>query len=207
MLPLTTTTGRLSGSVISSTFPRLRRVRTSTQAREPGLFLTMLFPPCFETINVFRIVVSQALALRRPLLPYLFNLNSFFHSDDLPQNDRKYAGVDPADLPRAESLKLTKDRFLVEWENEIAPAIKSGKRILIVAHGNTIRGLCQHLDEISDEDIVGLDIPTGVPLVFTLDKDLKPITHPEAIPPLSARYLGDVSGIRARIEAVKAQTK
>ncbi|CBN78717.1 conserved unknown protein [Ectocarpus siliculosus] len=128
-------------------------------------------------------------------------------SDDLPQNDRKYAGVDPADLPRAESLKLTKDRFLVEWENEIAPAIKSGKRILIVAHGNTIRGLCQHLDEISDEDIVGLDIPTGVPLVFTLDKDLKPITHPEAIPPLSARYLGDVSGIRARIEAVKAQTK
>lgn len=58
-------------------------------------------------------------------------------------------------------MQLTKDRFLVEWENEIAPAIKSGKRVLIVAHGNTIRGLCQHLDEISDEDITGLDIPTG----------------------------------------------
>lgn len=58
-------------------------------------------------------------------------------------------------------FQLTKDRFLVEWENEIAPAIKSGKRILIVAHGNTIRGLCQHLDEISDDDITGLDIPTG----------------------------------------------
>lgn len=59
--------------------------------------------------------------------------------------------------------QLTKDRFLVEWENEIAPAIKAGKRVLIVAHGNTIRGLCQHLDEIDDEDITGLDIPTGEP--------------------------------------------
>lgn len=59
--------------------------------------------------------------------------------------------------------QLTKDRFLVEWENEIAPAIKGGKRVLLVAHGNTIRGLCQHLDEISDEDITGLDIPTGEP--------------------------------------------
>lgn len=59
------------------------------------------------------------------------------------------------------ALQLTKDRFLVEWENEIAPAIKSGKRVLLVAHGNTLRGLCQHLDEISDDEITGLDIPTG----------------------------------------------
>lgn len=127
-------------------------------------------------------------------------------SDDLPEFDRRYAGVPKEDLPRAESLKLTKDRFLPAWETEIAPAIKSGKRVLIAAHGNTIRGLCQHLDSISDTDITGLDIPTGVPLVYELDKNFKPVKHPDAMAPLSARYLGDVSGIRERIEAVKAQT-
>ncbi|CAN0365706.1 unnamed protein product [Ascophyllum nodosum] len=128
-------------------------------------------------------------------------------SEDLPELDRRYADIPKDQLPRAESLKLTKDRFLPAWENEIVPAIKSGKRVLIAAHGNTIRGLCQHLDNISDDEITGLDIPTGVPLVYELDKKtLKPVKHPDALPPLSARYLGDVSGIRARIEAVKAQT-
>ncbi|GMI33452.1 hypothetical protein TrCOL_g13375 [Triparma columacea] len=124
-----------------------------------------------------------------------------------PGNDDKYLGVDRSDLPKTESLKLTESRFLVEWESTFAPAIKSGKKVLIAAHGNTLRALVKHLDGISEDEITGLNIPTGVPLVYTLDDDLKPVKHEDAIAPLSGRYLGNQEDIRNRIGAVAAQTK
>lgn len=93
------------------------------------------------------------------------------------------------------------------WENEIAPAIKSGKKILIAAHGNTLRALVKHLDGISEEEICGLNIPTGVPLVYELDDDLNVIPNENAIAPLRGLYLGDLADVRARIEGVANQTK
>ena len=93
------------------------------------------------------------------------------------------------------------------WENEIAPAIKSGKRVLIAAHGNTLRALVKHLDGISEDEITGLNIPTGVPLVYELDENLKVIPNPNAIKPLQGLYLGDLVDVRARIEGVANQTK
>ncbi len=93
------------------------------------------------------------------------------------------------------------------WENEIAPAIKSGKKVLIAAHGNTLRALVKHLDNISSEEITGLNIPTGVPLVYDLDDDLNVIPNENAIAPLQGMYLGDLDDVRARIGAVMAQTK
>ena len=94
-----------------------------------------------------------------------------------------------------------------EWQNVIVPEIKSGKKILIAAHGNTLRALVQHLDGISPEVICELNIPTGVPLVYELDENLKPIPSKEAIAPLTGRYVGDQEEIRQRIGAVLAQTK
>lgn len=96
---------------------------------------------------------------------------------------------------------------MVDWEQTFVPEIKKGTRILIAAHGNSLRALCQHLDNISEEEITGLNIPTGVPLVYELDEDLKPIPHPDAIAPLSGRYLGNQEEIQQRIGAVLAQTK
>ena len=93
------------------------------------------------------------------------------------------------------------------WENEIAPAIKSGKRVLIAAHGNTLRALVKHLDGISEDEITGLNIPTGVPLVYELDENLKVIPNPNAIKPLQGLYLGDLVDVRVRIEGVANQTK
>mmetsp|Transcript_21374 Transcript_21374/g.27633 ORF Transcript_21374/g.27633 Transcript_21374/m.27633 type:complete len:778 (+) Transcript_21374:69-2402(+) len=127
-------------------------------------------------------------------------------SEHYPGNDSRYADLDPADLPKTESLALTLDRVKVDWEQEIAPMIKSGKRTLIAAHGNSLRALVKMLDGISEEDITGLNIPTGVPLVYELDENLKPIPHPDAIAPLTGRYLGDQEAVRARIEGVKNQT-
>ncbi len=124
-----------------------------------------------------------------------------------PGNDPMYKNVPREDLPFAESLKLTKERFMVEWESDFVPAIKSGKKILIAAHGNTLRALVQHLDNIPEDQIVELNIPTGVPLVYELDDDLKPIRHPDAIAPLQGRYLGNLVDIQKRIGAVLAQTK
>lgn len=118
-----------------------------------------------------------------------------------------YKNVPREELPFAESLKLTKERFMVEWESDFVPAIKSGKNILIAAHGNTLRALVQHLDNIPEDQIVELNIPTGVPLVYELDEDLKPIRHPDAIAPLQGRYLGNLVDIQKRIGAVLAQTK
>ena len=113
-------------------------------------------------------------------------------------HDRRYAGLDTNDIPLTESLKETVARFVPYWENVIAPNVQSGKRLLIVAHGNSLRALVKYLDDISEEDIVGLNIPTGIPLVYDLDESLKPIGH---------RYLGDPEAIRKAAEAVANQGK
>lgn len=115
-----------------------------------------------------------------------------------PKNDRRYAvhGASPSDLPGTESLKETVARFLPAWHTEIAPAIKAGKRVLIAAHGNSIRALIKYLDNVPESEIVELNIPTAIPLVYELDADLKPIKH---------YYLGDQAAIQAKISAVAAQ--
>ena len=92
----------------------------------------------------------------------------------LPDADRRYAAVPKAELPRTESLKDTVARVLPYWNEAIAPALKQGKRVLIAAHGNSLRGLVKHLDQISDQDIPAFEIPTGTPLVYDLDDALKP---------------------------------
>ena len=115
-----------------------------------------------------------------------------------PGRDPRYAGLADADLPRSESLKDTVARFLPLWHEEIAPAVRSGRRILVAAHGNSLRALVKYLDGISDEVIVGLNIPTGVPLVYELDEELLPI---------SSRYLGDPARVAAAMAAVAAQGK
>ncbi len=115
-----------------------------------------------------------------------------------PGRDPRYAGLPAGDAPLAESLKDTVARFLPYWNETIAPAVRSGKRVLIAAHGNSLRALVKHLDSISDEDIVDLNIPTGAPLVYDLDDDLKPTGH---------RYLGDPDAIEAAMAAVAAQGK
>lgn len=119
--------------------------------------------------------------------------------DDLrhPRFDPRYANVAAEDLPSSESLKDTIARFLPLWNTEIAPAIRSGKRVLIAAHGNSLRALVKHLDGISDEAITELNIPTGIPLLYELDDNLKP---------LASRYLGDADAARKAAEAVAKQT-
>jgi 2,3-bisphosphoglycerate-dependent phosphoglycerate mutase len=114
----------------------------------------------------------------------------------LPAADPRYAGIDPAALPRSESLEDTIARVRPSWEARIAPAIRSGRRVLISAHGNSLRALVKDLDQMSDADIVGLDIPTGIPLVYELDDDLRPLGH---------HYLGDPARLAAAISAVVAQ--
>ncbi|HEX7473269.1 MAG TPA: 2,3-diphosphoglycerate-dependent phosphoglycerate mutase [Candidatus Limnocylindrales bacterium] len=113
-----------------------------------------------------------------------------------PGRDRRYADLADADLPRSESLKDTVARFLPYWHAEIAPAVASGRRVLIAAHGNSLRALVKYLDDVSDDAIVGLNIPTGVPLVYELDEALRPTSH---------RYLGDQARIEAAMAAVAAQ--
>ena len=115
-----------------------------------------------------------------------------------PGRDPRYAGLAERDLPLGESLKDTVARFLPYWNETIAPAVRSGKRVLIAAHGNSLRALVKHLDSVSDEDIVDLNIPTGAPLLYDLDDDLKPTGH---------RYLGDQGAIEAAMAAVAAQGK
>jgi 2,3-bisphosphoglycerate-dependent phosphoglycerate mutase len=113
-----------------------------------------------------------------------------------PGRDRRYADLADAELPRTESLKDTVARFLPYWHAEIAPEVRKGRRVLIAAHGNSLRALVKYLDGVSDEEIVGLNIPTGVPLVYELDDELRPMSH---------RYLGDPERIRAAMAAVAAQ--
>jgi 2,3-bisphosphoglycerate-dependent phosphoglycerate mutase len=94
-----------------------------------------------------------------------------------PGHDRRYAGLNPKELPRSECLKDTVERVLPFWVGEIAPAIRDRARVLIVAHGNSLRGLVKYLDDIADDDIPGVEIPTGVPLIYELDEGLKPLRH------------------------------
>jgi 2,3-bisphosphoglycerate-dependent phosphoglycerate mutase len=113
-----------------------------------------------------------------------------------PSRDPRYAGLAAADLPLTESLKETVARFLPYWHGTIAPAITSGKRVLVAAHGNSLRALVKYLDNVSESQIVELNIPTGIPLVYELDADLKPIRH---------YYLGDAAAAAAAAERVKQQ--
>jgi 2,3-bisphosphoglycerate-dependent phosphoglycerate mutase len=113
-----------------------------------------------------------------------------------PAHDPRYAALPPADLPATESLKDTVRRFMPYWDDTIAPAIKSRKRVLIVAHGNSLRALVKYLDKISDEDIVKLNIPTGIPLVYELNDDLASV---------GSRYLGDPELAKRAAEAVAQQ--
>ena len=112
--------------------------------------------------------------------------------------DPRYAGLAPQQIPLTECLKDTVARVMPAWNDTIAPAIRAGRRIIISAHGNSLRALIKSLDGISDADIVGLNIPNGQPLVYELDADLKPIRH---------YYLGDTAAIEAALQAVASQGK
>jgi 2,3-bisphosphoglycerate-dependent phosphoglycerate mutase len=118
--------------------------------------------------------------------------------DRNPAKDPRYADLDRSDIPLTECLKDTVDRFLPYWIGSIAPAVKAGKRVLIAAHGNSLRALVKYLDKVADDDIVGLNIPTGIPLVYELNDDLSPIDH---------TYLGDPEAIRKATQAVSDQLK
>ena len=113
-----------------------------------------------------------------------------------PRFDPRYAGVDPRELPATESLKDTLERVIPFWESHVAPALRTGADVLVVAHGNSLRALVKMLDGLSEQAIVELNIPTGVPLLYELDDSLRP---------RSSRYLGDAEAIRAAAEAVRRQ--
>jgi 2,3-bisphosphoglycerate-dependent phosphoglycerate mutase len=115
-----------------------------------------------------------------------------------PGNDPKYAELGENELPVAESLKDTIARFMPYWHEVLAPTVKSGKRAIISAHGNSLRALVKYLDNISDSDIVNLNIPTGIPLVYELDEDLKPVKH---------YYLADEEKVEKAINKVVKQGK
>jgi 2,3-bisphosphoglycerate-dependent phosphoglycerate mutase len=115
-----------------------------------------------------------------------------------PGADPRYKGLSQAELPLTECLKDTVGRFLPYWHEAIVPTIHSGKRVIIAAHGNSLRALVKYLDNISDQEIVGLNIPTGVPLVYELDTQLKPLKH---------YYLGDPEEVARAAAAVAAQGK
>ena len=115
-----------------------------------------------------------------------------------PRFDRRYAEVDPSELPSSESLKDTLARVLPYWNARIAPELVAGRNVLVAAHGNSLRAMVKMLDRMTDQAIVELNIPTGVPLLYELDSNLKPI---------SSRYLGDAEAIKARAEAVARQTE
>jgi 2,3-bisphosphoglycerate-dependent phosphoglycerate mutase len=115
-----------------------------------------------------------------------------------PGADPRYRGLSSSELPLTECLKDTVARFLPYWHDTIVPAIRAGKKVIITAHGNSLRALVKHLDGVSDQDIVGLNIPTGVPLVYELDPELKPIRH---------YYLGDPEAVAKAAAAVANQGK
>jgi len=113
-----------------------------------------------------------------------------------PGNDPRYRELDRQDLPVAESLKDTIFRFMPYWHDVLAPVLKSGKHVLVSAHGNSLRAMVKYLDNISDEDIPGLNIPTGIPLVYELNEDLKPQKH---------YYLGDAGAVERAVKEVASQ--
>ncbi len=115
-----------------------------------------------------------------------------------PGSDPRYRGLAPSQVPFTECLKDTVARVLPYWNQAIAPDIRAGKRVLIAAHGNSLRALVKYLDKVSDQDIVGLNIPTGVPLVYELDDTLKPLRH---------YYLGDAAEVEKAMQAVASQGK
>ena len=115
-----------------------------------------------------------------------------------PSHDPRYAGLDPKALPLTESLKDTVARFLPYWHDAIAPAITSGRRVIIAAHGNSLRALVKYLDDVSESEILELNIPTGIPLVYELDDSLRPVRH---------YYLGDPAAAAAAAARVAAQAK
>jgi len=113
-----------------------------------------------------------------------------------PGRDPRYAGLTRDLLPLTESLKDTVARFLPYWHDAIVPDVRAGKRVIVAAHGNSLRALVKHLDDVSEDAIVGLNIPTGIPLVYELDDELRPVRH---------RYLGDPEAARKAAEAVGKQ--
>ncbi len=115
-----------------------------------------------------------------------------------PGNDSLYKDLKENELPLTECLKDTVERFLPYWKEEIVPEVLSGKKVLIVAHGNSLRALVKYLDNVSEQEITELNIPTGIPLVYELDEDLKPLKH---------YYLGDQEKITAAMQTVKDQGK
>jgi len=115
-----------------------------------------------------------------------------------PAHDPRYRDLAPSELPATESLKDTVARFVPYWRQIIAPVIAQGRRVLITAHGNSLRALVKHLDGLSDQKIVRLNIPTGIPLLYELDAELQPVSH---------RYLGDPEAARRAAEAVANQTR
>jgi 2,3-bisphosphoglycerate-dependent phosphoglycerate mutase len=115
-----------------------------------------------------------------------------------PRFERRYAAIKADELPAAESLKTTLDRVLPYWNNRLAPELKAGRNVLVVAHGNSLRALVKMLDNMSNEEIIEFNIPTGVPIQYELDDSLKPI---------SRRFLGDPEAIKAAAEAVARQTE
>jgi 2,3-bisphosphoglycerate-dependent phosphoglycerate mutase len=115
-----------------------------------------------------------------------------------PGNDPRYKDMEEKDIPTTECLKDTVDRFLPIWHETIAPVIKSGKKVIIAAHGNSLRALVKYLDNMSEEEVIKLNIPTGMPLVYELDKNLKPLKH---------YYLGDEEAVKKAMDAVANQGK
>ena len=115
-----------------------------------------------------------------------------------PGKDPRYAHLNPDEVPQTEALKDTVARFLPYWHETIAPAVREGRRVIIAAHGNSLRALVKYLDNISDTDIVGLNIPTGIPLVYEVDDDLKPIR---------SYYMGDQAAVEKAAQAVADQAK
>jgi 2,3-bisphosphoglycerate-dependent phosphoglycerate mutase len=115
-----------------------------------------------------------------------------------PGNDPRYCGLSAAELPLTEDLKATVARVLPYWNNVVAPSIKAGKKVIIAAHGNSLRALVKHLDNVPESEIVSLNIPTGTPLVYELDANLKPVKH---------YYLGDQEKIRQAMASVANQGK
>jgi 2,3-bisphosphoglycerate-dependent phosphoglycerate mutase len=115
-----------------------------------------------------------------------------------PGHDARYKGLKPEDLPLTECLKDTVARFLPFWHETLAPAVREGKRVLVAAHGNTIRSLVKYLDDVPPDEIVGVNIPTGIPLVYELDDSMRPLRH---------YYLGDAAAVEKAMQAVAGQGK
>ena len=113
-----------------------------------------------------------------------------------PGHERRYAGLSSEQVPLAESLKDTVARFLPYWHDSLAPAIRSGQRVLVVAHGNSIRAMVKYLDGVTDSAIIDVNIPTGIPLVYDLDDELRPLKH---------YYLGDPEDVKQAMQQVANQ--